>query len=87
MKRLTFALAVLTLAVLIIFVGNDRATPARALEPAQPTQAQPCGGTCSTSCMGGEKCSIGCPTGKAAHCDCKGVNSPHVPEKASCYCG
>lgn len=84
MKRLTFLLVIMALVVFTLLASSNRAGPVQSSELAQPVQtAQPCG--CSTACMGGKKCAISCPTGRAAHCDCLG-GSQTSPQEAKCYC-
>jgi len=41
------------------------------------------GGGCNTMCVNGDRCSISCQLGRAAHCGC---SSMHRSAKAACYC-
>jgi hypothetical protein len=87
MKRLTFfLLAIVLIFAFALLASSNRARPAHASESTQPAQAnraEPCG--CSTACMGGKRCAIKCPEGKAAHCECEG-GTTFSPQEAKCYC-
>ena len=74
MKRFAYLLLVTALVAFTIFAFSSRARLA---------QEEPCG--CSTACLGGKRCAINCPTGKAAHCECLG-GSQYNPQEPKCYC-
>ena len=86
MRSLMFFLLTITLVTLALLVSSNHAQPAPKPAPAQTTQSatpEPCG--CTSACMGTDRCSISCPVGRQARCECKtvgarGEQSPH------CYC-
>lgn len=75
-KRIVFLLAIVIFSAIGLFTYNNKA-----LLSEQNSTSGDCG--CNTSCMGGKSCSISCPVGQAAHCDCVGSTPPL---EAKCYC-
>ena len=87
MKRFTIILAVVALAVFTSLSLSVRAPLARTPRPAAAASPQATGNCgCSIACGEYGNCSIGCPTGTAAHCECPG-RGQFGSRRPRCYCG